>query len=217
MGRSPYKYKIKLSGKEKRELRQARRKGCKKARLVIRILIVLLADAAKKIAETATILGCCEQTVLNQRKRGHCCFARFAPFRPSSGLYGPAAGADYGHGSATLHEHDLPLSRFSVADLLRVVRQEDGLANLSHSNLARHLRQDALKPWQYRYWLFPRDPDFVSKTCVVLDLYAGFWEGQPLSSSDHVLCADEKNGLQILRRCHPSRPAIPSQLMQVRI
>jgi hypothetical protein len=27
MGRSPYKYKIKLSGKEKRELRQARRKG----------------------------------------------------------------------------------------------------------------------------------------------------------------------------------------------
>lgn len=121
MGRSPYKYKIKLSGKEKRELRQARRKGCKKARLVIRILIVLLADAAKTIAETATILGCCEQTVLNQRKKGRCCFARFAPFRPSSGLYGPAAGADYGHGSATLHEHNLPLSRFSVADLLRVV------------------------------------------------------------------------------------------------
>jgi hypothetical protein len=73
-----------------------------------------------------------------------------------------------------LHEHDLPLSRFSVADLLRVVRQEDGLANLSHSTLARHLRQDALKPWRYRYWLFPRDPDFVSKACVVLDLYAGF-------------------------------------------
>ena len=146
MGRSPYKYKIKLSGKEKRELRQAKRKGCKKARLVIRILIVLLADAAKTIAETATILGCCEQTVLNQRKKGRCCFARFAPFRPSSGLYGPAVGADYGHGSATLHEHDLPLSRFSVADLLRVVRQEDGLANLSHSNLARHLRRDALKP-----------------------------------------------------------------------
>jgi hypothetical protein len=55
MGRSPYKYKIKLSGKEKRELRQARHKGCKKAQLVIRILIVLLADAAKTIAETVTI------------------------------------------------------------------------------------------------------------------------------------------------------------------
>ena len=42
----------------------------------------------------------------------------------------------------TLREHELPLSRFSVADLLRVVRREDGLANLSHSTLARHLRQD---------------------------------------------------------------------------
>ena len=55
MGRSPYKYRIKLSGKEKRELRQAKRKGCKKARLIIRILIILLADAGKTVAGTATI------------------------------------------------------------------------------------------------------------------------------------------------------------------
>lgn len=45
MGRSPHKYRIKLSGKEKRELRQAKRKGCKDARLVIRILIILWADS----------------------------------------------------------------------------------------------------------------------------------------------------------------------------
>ena len=72
-----------------------------------------------------------------------------------------------------------------------------------------------MKPWQYRYWLFPCDLDFVSRACVVLDLYAGFWEGHPLGPNDHVLCADEKSGLQILRRCHSSRPAIPGQVMQV--
>ena len=36
---------------------------------MIRSLIILLADKGKTIAATAEILGCCEQTVLNQRKR----------------------------------------------------------------------------------------------------------------------------------------------------
>lgn len=69
MARPVYKYKINLSGKEKKELRQAKKKGRKNARLVIRILIILLADAGKTMAQTATILDCSEQTVLNQRQR----------------------------------------------------------------------------------------------------------------------------------------------------
>ncbi|MDH7487726.1 MAG: helix-turn-helix domain-containing protein, partial [Anaerolineae bacterium] len=69
MGREPYKYRIRLSGKEKQELRQAKKKGYKEARLVIRILIILWADQGRTIAQTAALLGCCEQTVLNWRKR----------------------------------------------------------------------------------------------------------------------------------------------------
>ena len=69
MGRAPYKYGIKLSGKEKQELRQAKKKGRKNARLVIRILIILWAGEGRTIAQTAKLLGCCEQTVLNWRKR----------------------------------------------------------------------------------------------------------------------------------------------------
>ena len=69
MMREPYKYRIKLSGKEKQELRQAKKKGRKGARLVLRILIILWADKGKAIAQTAELLGCCEQTVLNWRKR----------------------------------------------------------------------------------------------------------------------------------------------------
>jgi hypothetical protein len=49
-----------------------------------------------------------------------------------------------------------------------------------------------LKPWRYRYWLFPRDPDFVNKACLIVDLYAGFWQGQRLGP-------DEKS-IQILAR-----------------
>jgi hypothetical protein len=105
----------------------------------------------------------------------------------------------------TLWKRKLPLSRFSIADLRRVVIQEEGLAGLSHSSLGRILRQDALKPWRYRYWLFPRDPDFVSRACVILDLYAGFWQGQRLGPDEYLLSADEKS-IQILARCHPSQP-----------
>ncbi len=78
IGRKPYKYQIDLSGKEKQTLRQAKKKGYKNARLVIRILIILLADKGKTIAATADILGCCEQTVLNQRKRFLACCAEGA-------------------------------------------------------------------------------------------------------------------------------------------
>ena len=222
IGREPYKYRIKLNGKEKQTLRQAKKKGSKSARLVIRILIILLADKGKTIAATAEVLGCCEQTVLNQRKRF---LARRSegPVEalmdlPRSGrpvTYGPQERAQItAIVCETLWKHELPLSRFSIADLRRVVTQEDGLAGLSHSSLGRFLRQNALKPWRYRYWLFPRDPEFVSRACVILDLYAGFWEGQRLGLGEYLLSADEKT-VQVLARCHPSLPAVPGYEQRV--
>jgi hypothetical protein len=215
IARAPYKHEIKLNGKEKQDLRQAKQRGRKDARLVIRIVIILLAAAGKTLAETASILGCCEQTVLNQRKR-------FLERRsegavealvdlPRSGrpvTYGPQERARVIVAVCeTLHKRELPLSRLSIADLHRVVTQEAGLSDLSHGSLARILAQDALKPWRYRYWIFPRDPDFVRKACVVLDLYAGFWEGQRLRPDEYVLSADEKT-IQVLARCHPGLAAI---------
>jgi len=192
---STTKYRIKLSGKEKQTLRQAKKKGHKSARLVIRILIILLADRGKTIAATAEILGCCEQTVLNQRKR----FLTRRSEGPVEALkdlarsgrpvtYGPRERAQItAIVCETLWKRELPLSRFSIADLRRVVVKEESLASLSHASLGRFLRQNALKPWRYRYWLFPRDPEFVSRACVILDLYAGFWEGQRLGPNEYAL------------------------------
>jgi hypothetical protein len=42
----------------------------------------------------------------------------------------------------------------------------------------RWLSEDAIKPWQFRSWIFPRDPEFTAKAGRILDLYAGRWEGQ---------------------------------------
>jgi hypothetical protein len=203
-------------------LRQAKKKGRKCARLVIRILIILLADKRKTIAATAESLSCCEQTVLNQRKRF---LARRweGPVKALEDL--PRSGRPVTYGAQeraqvtaivceTLWKHELPLSRFSIADLHRVVTQTESLAGLSQSSLGRFLRQNALKPWRYRYWLFPRDPDFVNKACVILDLYAGFWEGQRLGPDEYVLSADEKT-IQVLARRHPSLPVVPGYEQRV--
>ena len=222
MARAVYKYNIKLSGGERQALRQAKKKGRHNARLIIRILIILLADAGKTIAQTGEVLGCCEQTVLNQRQR----FVQRRREGPLMALLDlPRSGRPVTYGPKeqtqvvaivceTLHEHQLPLSRFAISDLHRVVVQEEGLTRLSHASLARILAQNALKPWRYRYWLFPRDPDFVRKACVILDLYAGFWQGQRLGSDEFILSADEKT-IQILTRCHPPLPASPGHQQQV--
>jgi hypothetical protein len=222
MGRAPYKHWIRLSGKEKQELRQAKKKGRKDARLVIRILIILWADTGKTIAQTAEWLGCCEQTVLNWRER----FLERRSEGPVVALMDlPRSGRPPTYQAQervqivatvceVLHEHQAPLSRFSTTDLHRIIVQQAGLEHLTHGSLARILAEDGLKPWRYRYWLFPRDPEFVSKACVVLDLYAGFWEGQRLAPEEYLLSADEKR-IQVLKRCHPGRPAIPGYPQQV--
>jgi hypothetical protein len=205
-----------------RELRQAKKKGRKDARLVIRILIILLAAQGKTIAQSAEILSCCEQTVLNQRKRflarrseGPVAALQDLPRSGRPVVYGPQERAQViALTCETLQAHELPLSRFSTADLLPIMRREERLTSLSRTTLARILAEDALKPWQYRHWLFPRDPDFVRKACIILDLYAGFWEGQRLGPDEYVLSADEKS-IQILKRCHPGLAATPGYQARV--
>jgi hypothetical protein len=89
------------------------------------------------------------------------------------------------------------------------------VAAISSSTVRRWLHADAIKPWRYRSWIFPRDPDFAVKAAGVLDLYASVWDGVPLGPDDYVISADEKSQLQALRRCHPGRPAGPGNVAQV--
>jgi hypothetical protein len=112
-------------------------------------------------------------------------------------------------------QRDQPLSRYSLADLRQVVIQQPAVGPISRSTVWRILDRDALKPWRYRMWIFPREPAFAEKAGRVLDLYAGWWEGQPLGAGDYVLSADEKTSIQARCRCHPSRPPLPAQPLQV--
>lgn len=93
-----------------------------------------------------------------------------------------------------------PLGRFSVADITAIIQARGVIPMISSSTVRRWLQELAIKPWQVRSWVFPRDPAFELKAGIVLDLYQGYWQGQPLGPNDIVLCADEKTCLQALRR-----------------
>jgi DDE superfamily endonuclease len=103
-----------------------------------------------------------------------------------------------------------PLSRQSLADVTARARHALGTP-ISRSTVWRILDTDAIKPWRYKYWIFPRDAHFAEKAGPILDLYAGTWQGQCLGPKDHVLSADEKTSIQARIRCHPSLPPAPGR------
>jgi hypothetical protein len=83
---------------------------------------------------------------------------------------------------------------------------ERGVTDASAQTIWRWLHEDAIRPWQTRSWIFPRDPDFAVKAGRALDLYARGFEGKRLRPDEYVICADEKSQLQALGRRHRTVP-----------
>jgi hypothetical protein len=108
-------------------------------------------------------------------------------------------------------DRGLPLARLSIADIAREAVEREIVETISLTTVWRWLREDALRPWTYRSWLFPRDPDFEPKAGRILDLYAGRFEGEPLRPDEHVVCADEKTAIGARARIHPGSPPAPGR------
>lgn len=89
------------------------------------------------------------------------------------------------------------------------------VAEISGATLWRWLSSDALRPWQHRSWIFPRDPNFADKAGPILDLYERVWEGAPLGADDYVISADEKTSIQARRRKQPTLPPAPNRPTRV--
>lgn len=106
-----------------------------------------------------------------------------------------------------VNEKRRALARLSVFD---VCLEAWALGNLmSYSTVRRRLHEDALRPWLFQQWLYPRDPRLLEKAAPILELYHGRWAGEPLGPRDLVLSADEMSGLQALSRIHSSQsPAV---------
>jgi transposase len=107
------------------------------------------------------------------------------------------------------------LSRWSCPELAREVVTQGVAEAMSASTVWRWLAREAIKPWQYRSWLFPRDPDFATKAGRVLDLYERRWEGRKLGLREYVISSDEKTSIQARCRCHPTLAPGQARMMRV--
>ena len=218
---TPYKYHIRLSGKDKQTLRALTR-ACKTARCVAdRARIVLWTAAGVAVDEIAHRLEIHHSTVINwrrwylERQATGLSVEESLQDRPRSGRPLKFTPSEITQIKAVAWEQPaklkLPLSRFSLTDVLDWVLQAQIVSEISASTVWRLLHQDAIRPWYYRAWLFPRDPQFAEKAGRVLDLYQRLWERNRLGPRDYVISADEKSGLQVLARQHPTLPPIPGQ------
>jgi hypothetical protein len=107
------------------------------------------------------------------------------------------------------------VSRLSVPDIRAEAIRRGIVATISDATVWRWLDQDAIRPWTFRSWIFPRDPDFCAKASRVLDLYGRRWKGNALHPGEYVVSADEKTSIQARCRCHPTLPPAAARAMRV--
>lgn len=114
-------------------------------------------------------------------------------------------------------ERGLPFSRLSHAEIAREAVRSGIVASISGATVWRWLSADAIKPWSYRSWIFPRDPNFAQKASRVLDLYQGVWQGEPLGPRDYVISADEKTSIQARKSICSRAPPKAHRIRRVEV
>ena len=112
-------------------------------------------------------------------------------------------------------ERGIPLSRFSITEIVREIIAAAIVPSVSDSSVWRWLHEDAIRPWFHRSWIYPRDPQFIEKAGKVLDLYDNQWEGESLGPNDYVISADEKTSIQARIRKHPTGSPCPGEMMKI--
>ncbi|MCU1495208.1 MAG: family transposase [Acidimicrobiaceae bacterium] len=206
--RSPFE--VRLSVEDRTRLEERASSRSLPHAQVVRARIVLLGSEGARNVDIARQVGVCvdaaskwrkrfcQQGIVGLKDRPRCGRPRVFGSEVVAGIKAMACEPPEGR--------EVPLSRWSSLELASQAVVEGLVEAISSSTVRRWLHGDAIKPWRYRSWIFPRDPDFAAKAARVLDLYARVLDGVPLGPDDYVISADEKSQLQALARCHPDLP-----------
>ena len=178
-------------------------------RLVDRARIVLAAASGQSNAEIARTLRFAEKTVRKWRNRFAARSTRASlddsdrSGRPESI---PVEVRCELMMMACDHPPEIALRDiWTYASLSECLRRSTGW-RVSQSEIGRILRTEDFRPHRMRLWLHSPDPDFfLEKVRVICQLYT-----QPPAWA-HVVCVDEKTGMQSLERKHPGRRASPGR------
>jgi transposase len=105
----------------------------------------------------------------------------------------------------------VPLGRWTGPELAAELAVRGLASAMSASSVLRILAEHPVKPWQYQSWIYPRDPDFEARARVIVDLYQGCYQGQPLGPGDRIVSFDAKPQINARHRRHPTLPAAPGR------
>lgn len=97
----------------------------------------------------------------------------------------------------------IPVTHWSTR-LLAEHLQQQNLA-ISPSTVWRILHNAALQPHRQKMWLTSQDDEYRQKRDDVLRVY------YETPTNEHIICVDEKTGLQALERRYPDIPMTPGQ------
>ena len=107
----------------------------------------------------------------------------------------------------------LPASHWTAAELAGEAITRGIVKDISRRSVARFLEACDLKPHQWRYWFIRRadhGEEFDAATREVSAVYA---QAQSLYEQGvHVVCTDEKTGIQALERMAPTLHPIPGSI-----
>src|SRR2546429_5777277 len=100
----------------------------------------------------------------------------------------------------------VPLSRWSRAELARRIAQDPSLPPISASTVGRRILAERIRPWRYHAWQHIHDPHvFLARARPVLEAY-----GQAralLQAGTWLVCLDEKTSIQAREGEQLPRPA----------
>jgi transposase len=106
-------------------------------------------------------------------------------------------------------DHGRPCSTWTLDELAATIVNEKYAEAVSRSTVWRVLEEADLKPHKSRYWLTSHDPDFDAKAREICQLYVA--APRLAEQGRLVICTDEKTGMQVLERQHPTRPPQPGR------
>ena len=95
----------------------------------------------------------------------------------------------------------IPVTRWS-APLLAEHLPTVGVA-ASETSVRRILRSARLQPHRQKMWLHSQDDEFRAKRDAILRLY------YETPDDEHIVCVDEKPGIQAIERRYPDVPMMP--------
>jgi transposase len=129
------------------------------------------------------------------------------------GAFPPSARVD-AVSTATSQPQDRGLtgSSWTLDQMADVVSQLQG-ESISRSTVWRILDEADLKVHKSIYWLTSHDPDFEERARAICQLYGRAWE--LFQQEELLICTDEKTGMQILERKHPTLPPRPGQRTRI--